>query len=133
MLNQIKRELQTNLWSISDILNNIHTTKSPCLNHFISHVKHDVDQSGAAEFTSSWRDNVTKSLIYLTEEEESAISQLGEILGRYSLDEQVIALEKVINTFENNYDSARELYQTKSKISLSIGASVGAIIIILLL
>ena len=133
MLNQIKRELQTNLWSVSDMLNNIHDIDCDCLNDFINHVKFEIEQNGAAEFSISWSTNAKQLLKYLSVEEEIPVLQLAEILGRYSLDEQVTALENVIHIFEISYESASETYRTNSKYSLYIGGSVGAIVTILLL
>ena len=133
MLNQIKRELQTNLWSVSDMLNNIHDIDCDCINAFINHVKFKIEQNGAAEFSMCWNESAKQSLKYLSAEEKMTILQLGEILGRYSLDEQVTALEKAIHIFEISYESASETYRTNSKYSLCIGVSVGAIVTILLL
>ena len=133
MLNQIKRELQTYLWSISDMMNHLLALKNIYFEQFIGSVNKEIIEKGAAEFPKKWKENVLQFFPILSKEEQVAIAQLGDVLGRYTLNEQITVLEKTICILEESLCSACDYYHSKSHYSLGIGTSVGLIVAILLL
>lgn len=132
LFHRIRQELKTNLWAIPELLCVLSDTCDPSLSIFLTSIREDVDLYGAAAFCSSWKKNLSPFANYFSAEETYLIEEIGNILGQYTLDEQMKTVDEVICALDHNYQNNVQKYQNSLKLNVACGSAVGIMITVLL-
>jgi len=132
-LKGVNNELRTNLSSISELLTISRTAYGESVQSLISCVLEDVNEQGAAAFKDSWKRNIRCYDKLLSIYEIELLSHLGDVLGRYILEEQVMAVDSVIYALEAGYQSELSECKASESFRVRLGVVVGAGLVILLI
>lgn len=100
---------------------------------FFSAVYDNLRHSEGAPFFRCWNDALEETLTYSGEKEKGYLRPLGNVLGCYDGDSQLSALERAIDQLGATLKEADESRKSKSKVYLTLGASAGLLLSILLL
>lgn len=84
------------------------------------------------EFRQNWRSAVENRLRRLQPEDRRTVMDLGDWLGRYTLQEQLTALERSCAALCDSRDHQRKKYTEERKLSYGLSAAVGIFLAIML-
>jgi len=92
-----------------------------------------LDSLGEEDFSTLWRKVSGTSLCLLEKKEFELFAQLGDVLGRYTLEEQCAAINHCLISFRRYAEKAQNEYPAAKKLSLGLSASAAVLLIIILL
>ena len=92
-----------------------------------------IEEEGPMAFSVGWKTGVAQNSGSLTVHEKNALERLGDVLGRYSIEEQLCAIDEVVDIFEQG--KAETLHKLRSVTRLYMGTSLSlsAMLVVLLL
>lgn len=129
----IHTEMKSNLSSVPDLMDHLRVKGGETTKSAYRSVYEKIATHGAALFQEDWCCIMMQYRIYLTSEEYGLLLNIGDILGKYILEEQLSALNNLIRLFEESFAKEKEIFPEKKKINLGIGTSLGIILVILLI
>ena len=123
----IRAELHTYGLSIPELMGRMQTSM------VFSTVGDIIEQYGAMAFSEGWKDCVTKFGEHLTPQERQATEGLGDILGRYALEEQVRAIDEAVELLlQGKMETVKRLREV-SRLYMGTSLSLSAMLVVLLL
>lgn len=103
------------------------------VNRFFTYINESLANLGEKRFSEIWETASIEHLSFIDEDCRDELIHLGDILGRYELNEQLNALNafkiRLLKTFENKLEN----YPARKKLSIGVSATVSALLIIVLL
>lgn len=87
---------------------------------------------GTLRFEQIWREGAKNALPQLSKEEQREFCELGTVLGRYAVEEQVAALERCRAYLDSRMEWVWTRYLAERKLAMALPLS-GALFIILVL
>ena len=129
----LHNELTSNLSSVPELIEFLsqkggHTTRPA----YIS-IHEELNMHAVALFHDDWCRSMKRYTKYLSSEEYNQLLTIGDILGKYILEEQLSAINNSICLFEESLSKEKSIYPEKKKLNLGIGTSLGMILVILLI
>ena len=100
---------------------------------FFSQVHKALDQLDEKEFSRIWADAAERNLKQLQSAEYQEVVELGQWLGKYTLDEQLIALERCASVLRQRRDRCCEVFAEERKMSYGISLALGCFLSMMLL
>lgn len=92
-----------------------------------------LDKLGDVPFAQLWQQSCRENLCCLPAELLENAGGLGLVLGRYETGEQLRAIDRLIIALENEQRSAASRLSTDRRLSLGLSATLGLMLVILLL
>ena len=92
-----------------------------------------MEEEGPMGFACGWRYCVEQYCVHLTEREQCAVAGLGEILGRYSLEEQLAFIHKTVAVIEEGKAETKNKLRTVSRLYMGTSLSLSLMLIVLLI
>ena len=123
----IKAELHTYGLSIPELMGRMQTSM------VFSTVGDIIEQYGAMAFSEGWKDCVTKFGEHLTPREHQSTAGLGDVLGRYSLEEQVSAIDEAVELLSQGKVETMMRLREVSRLYMGTSLSLSAMLVVLLL
>lgn len=96
---------------------------------FLSKIR--LDRLEEQSFAEQWESGVRKLL--QNREAQRVLAELGYILGQYLIEEQLTALESTVQRLKDIAQRQREELAQQKKLRLTLAASAGTVLVILLL
>lgn len=84
-------------------------------------------------FSGQWKSSVDQVAESLTEQEYRSVSGLGDILGRYSLEEQLASMDSVIVLLREGKMHTEHKLRSLSRLYLGTSLSLSGMLVVLLL
>jgi len=103
------------------------------LRQFFEHIDKSFDALGEKSFSDIWKEAAQEYLLFLDGECFEAFLHLGNVLGRYGLEDQLSALTVFKNRLTRELELSSEKYPEKRKLGFGLAASVSTLLIIVLL
>ena len=100
---------------------------------FLRTLDASLEKLGERSFCELWEAAANETLPLLTLEEREALNQCGKLLGRFSLEEQLAALDEMQRRFASALDREQQVYREDKKLRLWLPTAAGALLVILLL
>lgn len=126
-------ELTFRLPALPDLLSELsHRTAQPAAGTFAAAEK-GMARLGEQSLEEIWTNAVRKSPGALAEEDVVVLVRLGSVLGRCGAEDQKLAVESVRDTLADHAAQVREDLRSKGRAYVTLGASAGAMLTILLL
>ena len=98
-----------------------------------SSVRDSIEMDGAMAFAMGWKGCVAKCESCLTPQECQAVSALGDVLGRYAMEEQLSALDEVVEILQNGKEETKQRLQSVSRLYMGTSLCLSAMLVVLLL
>ena len=92
-----------------------------------------LDHLGEKDFSELWAESVKEKLDMLDTDERDAVSNLGRILGRYELEQQLMELDNCIEYLNRRISFSRSALPEKRRLGLGLACGAGALLVIVLL
>ena len=129
----IKAELQTSLMSLPELCTFIMRHVNGPASDFIEELGKSLEHLGEREFSVLWQSAAEDNLREITPAELDEIKNIGAVLGRCELSEQISALSAGLALLRKDLETARAEYPAESRLGLGIGASAAALLILCLI
>lgn len=129
----IHNEMRTNLSSVPDLMKFLCRKGGKITGEAYKKIYEMICAHGAAKFQDDWCSVMKSYSKYLSSDEYDHLTNIGNILGKYILEEQLSALSHLIELFEKSLSEEKLILSEKKRIDLGIGASLGIILVILLI
>ena len=124
---RMRSELSTYGISISDLMGLMKAEE------MFSMVAECLEKSGPMAFSDSWKSNMKSFGNALTVRELHALEGLGEILGRYALEEQIESLNAVLELLTEGMNETKHKLKSVSRLYVGTSLSLSAMLVVLLI
>ena len=108
-----------------------------CIEHTTSGlfaaISEHMDRNGAMSFSDGWKRYINEQAAFLPEQELSALLHLGDVLGKYTVEEQLSSIERVLDLLYLGIGETKSKLREVSRLYLGTGLSLSSILVILLL
>ena len=132
-LEAVRREMQYSLAPLGDLFRLGAAQTTGNVSAFFAEVAECTDDINGGGFKTNWVHMLGKHQLYLTEADLIVLRQLGVVLGRYDGDEQLRALEAVIDRLGDLCRLAEERSGRLGKVYTALGMVSGAFVFLLLI
>jgi stage III sporulation protein AB len=132
-LQVLQSEIQVNLTPVGDILAMLSDFGDRSSRWFFREVSEQFTTRGAPYLAQCWNDAVVRCCSELSEEEQRALCTLGEVLGRYGVEEECAAINRCISELNIGLAQLRQRYYADVKLYTGLGLTAGCILAIVLL
>ncbi len=130
-LRRMRSELATYGTSIPELMRALRESeKNTNLFEFVSNY---IEENGPMAFCDIWKTYVKAESDYMTERENTAVLGLGDILGRYTIHEQLAAIDEVIEVLKEGKAETKMKLKEVAKLYLGTGLSLSSMLVVLLL
>lgn len=126
-------EIRVNLTPLGELIEGLADPADPYAGAFFENVFSALRRQGAPYFSRCWRDAATACCSCLRAEEQTALCELGEVLGRYDTPEECAAIDRCVQTLKSAYDALRMRYSTDARLYTGLGLAAGCILAIVFL
>ena len=126
-------EIQVNLTPIGEILEMLSAFGAPCSRRFFQEVSDQFTAQGAPYLEQCWNTAVDRCCAGLSDEEQRAMRTLGEVLGRYGVDEECAAISRCVSELNTVHTQLRRRYSADVRLYTGLGLTAGCILAIVLL
>ena len=133
VLLRMSAELRMNLLSIPDLIEIVSSACGAAVHPILTAVEQDYNLNGPVCFRESWCYHVKEKGSLLTLEEQESLCNLGTVLGQFSLEDELAALEQAAACLQLGYTETREKYTALRRVAMNFGGVIGLIIVIALL
>ena len=130
-LNRMKSELSTYGTSIPLLMNHLRAIENSC--KLFAYVSDAIEQNGPMCFSSAWHTYITEHGKFLNNTECETMCTLGEVLGRYSLEEQIASIDRSIELLASGAQVTRVKLQELSRIYIGTSLCLSTMLVVLLL
>ncbi len=131
VLVHMKGELRSQLSDLPTLLeHSLHECSGDVLSA-LSEVLETITAHGTAHFSSCWNERVSHHCYILTPTEQTALCELGKVLGNYLLEDELEAIERACVMLSAGRKSCKEMVKERSKLYLSTATAVGLIAIVM--
>lgn len=100
---------------------------------FIDKLYEELKSLNERTFSQIWSECVNNCLMHLSDEQKSALKELGSTLGRYDAELQAQALDRCMASLSNDYSRLYVELSSKRKMYIGAGTCMGLILSIILL
>lgn len=128
-----ERELAFRLTPMPELLSELSRRAQPPVNGFFSHCLADLDQLGEQSLGELWDAALVLCPMDLAAEDRTALSELGQVLGRYDGDGQREAIALTRAVLEHNLSAAEADRDGRGRLYGALGLTAGGFFVILLL
>ena len=125
--NRMKAELHTYGMSIPELMEQMRE------HQLFGAIRPRLEQEGAMAFSQIWLDCMERYHERLTAQEYRMVSELGDTLGRYALEEQLASLEAAIVFLTAGKNETKDRLRAVSKLYMGTSMSLAAMLVVLLL
>lgn len=133
VLLRMNAELRLNLLPIPDLIEIVSATCGGEVRPVFTAVHNDYLVHGPNEFQNSWYNSIKQNCPLLTLEEQECLCSVGAILGQFSLDDELAALDDAAVCLQLGYSETRSKYLSSRKLFMGCGSVTGLMIAIALL
>lgn len=91
-----------------------------------------LDHLGEESFSSIWQSELPRCCGMLRQEEQEELASLGMLLGRFSLDEQLLAIEHCVRNLSGKREALERSAPSFRRLALGLCVSSGALLVIIL-
>lgn len=127
---QIKTEIGSRLTALPELLAGLKRDR-PELSGFFTQIESQWNRDDYLGFSEAWREALEE--LDLTLEDKLLLAEIGNALGRYDADTQVVVLERTLNALRQQRDNAHELRRKNTKLYRVLGLVSGVIAVILII
>lgn len=127
ILEKLHSELCTSAPALPQLMERV-GTEHPIVGSIVS----EMQENGPISFYDAWHKSIDRE-VYLTEEERNSLHGLGDVLGRYVLEEQLTAIARTLEVLREGYLSAKLQLAEVSRLYIGTGLSLSAMLVIILL
>lgn len=129
----IEWELKTNLTPLDELIQTLSGERSAGnAKVFFKNLGERLNRQGMVTFPQCWCAEVRVLKDSLTGEEQDALLTLGDVLGRYGVEEMCCAMDRCIQVLERGYESTRCQAKERSRLSWGLGLAAGGTLAIVL-
>ena len=132
-LDRMYAELSSALTPLPGVIAQAAVPGSGPASSFFFQLLHGFESLDERDFRQIWEEAAKKHLKELRAEDLSALVELGSWLGRYTLEEQLAALDRCRQSLRESCNSRRASYQSERKLSYGLSFVAGCFLTILLL
>lgn len=129
----VHNELRSNLSSVPDLMDFLRRNGGESTREVYAIIFEMINTHGTALFHDDWCSGMKRYSRYLSSEEYDLLINVGNMLGRYILEEQLSALNHLIESFEESLSTEKLIFSEKNRLDIGIGTSLGIILVILLI
>lgn len=133
MLSLIRSELSTSSADISIILKNICGRLSTPAHGFALLLTKEMDMLGQIPFQDIWDKALVQCFAILGQYEKNIIKELGGIIGKYELEQQLEALDCAVSRLSDEEKCCYEQLKPRQKLSFGLSGAMGLMLIIVLI
>ena len=130
-LNRLKSELSTYGTSIPQSMRNLSLENKRA--SLFGAVSEHIELYGAMAFSEGWKSYIVKHRGMMGEQAYCAVIDLADVLGRYSIEEQLAAIERALCSISLGQDETKKKLQRVSKLYLGTSISLSLMLVVLLL
>ena len=99
---------------------------------FYTRLAGKLDSIGEVDFSALWASSL-ECLTPLSRDELSALRALGDVLGRYELQEQLESIDICIDTLSRSLRALQAQYPDGRRLALGLSAAAGILVLIVLI
>jgi len=132
-LQTMDRELSFRLTPIPELFTLLAKTAEPPASDFFQCCAEGVTGEAPRLITSLWEQAIDKTLPELNKEDRRILLPLGNVLGRYSAEDQRAAISEAVSDLERAACQSEEIHIRKGRIYSILGLVSGTFFVILLL
>lgn len=132
-LRMMANEIQVNLTPIDEILFLLSDVNNKYAGQFFFEVATLLSERGAPYLKICWDAAIDRCCGCLSQQEQSALRTLGNVLGRYDVAEECTAIDHCISELNIGYQTLRQRYSTDARLYAGLGLTAGCILAITLL
>lgn len=103
------------------------------LSEFIASLRNSISELGERRFCSIWCDCVTEELKLLPEKSKCALLSLGNCLGKHDSEIQKLAIERCMQTIQDEYSEKEKALKNNEKMYIGLGGCAGIILALMLI
>ena len=133
MLETMQRELDSRLTPLPELFRLLKEKDLGAASFFSGKILEQTERIGRTDFSLLWKECAARSFITLTEQEQSELQRIGEILGKLPADEQIRALKQCHDFLRNELETAFSEYPQSSRLAIGLALSAGAMLMIVLM
>ena len=128
----IRGELETRLASIPELTARLKKSSAGTTLEFLKRLESSMPELGEKTFPQLWSETVLSTYTHLRRDELEDLCRLGNVLGRYSLDNQVEALMKCAHRFSEAEKQYAQRMPENRRLGVSIVCTCCILLIIVL-
>lgn len=132
-LESVKRELSASADRLERMLLTAAESTRGRARDFFLFCRDELGRDGDRAFASVWTEGLSSGALRLEPRDAAELQALGSVLGRYDAADQIAALERAVGRLDTRLTEANEQKETLGKVYGTLGVSVGAALVILLI
>lgn len=129
----IRSEINVNLAPIGEIIHRLSQSPVQFTSQLFSSMLALLDIRGAPYFPECWRIAISEHCSALTDNERSALYELGEMLGHYGVMEECAVIDRCAAELTAGHRNAMTRYTLDSRVYTGLSLAAGSILAIVLL
>lgn len=133
LLRLMKGELELRLTPLPELMRIARDSLGEPAAAFAADVESGLAALGERDFSDIWAGSAQKNFTHLEHGEAEELEKLGGVLGRYSADVQLEAIEKLAGVLEDRKRLCREAMPEKSRAAAGIVMAGCALLLIVLI
>ena len=130
-LKAMKAELSAQGLSIPKLMDVLSEGNSS--HHIFAYLSSYIAEHGVMEFSVGWRSYIMSESSIIEEDELRSLMSVGDMLGKYTLEDQISEIEHCIEILERGIENTRQKQKEITKLYLGTSLSLSLMLIIALL
>ena len=130
-LELMEGELKTNAQPLPELFLLLSRRTGDPASAFFEVLMNQLPAIGERSFPELWGQAAAETLTPLGREDMETLLQLGQVLGRYELSQQLNAVHICENTLRKSLNMAREAYPGEHRLGMGLGLSAGILFLIM--
>ena len=132
-LERMRVDMRANVPTMPQLINDLLESAHGVSKLFFQGLRDAMDDRGAMSFYDEWKHLTQELLWMLSDAERAEMMTLGDMLGCYSAEDQIVAMERTISVLQAGALIIKKFIREKMKLYVGTSVSVGMIVVIVLL
>lgn len=128
----IRSELLGRLSPVKELTALAARASEGAVSEFFTAVSEKIDTLDRQSFSEVWSKEAER-LAFLSAEERGELLEFGASVGRYGLEDRVLACDRYLSVTERRIEELSRAYPERRKLTLSMSAAAGAFLCLLLI
>lgn len=130
-LRYISAEIGTRLCPLPELIAEL-AGRGGAAGEFYTRLAERLDSIGEVDFSALWASSL-ECLTPLNRDEHSALRALGDVLGRYELQEQLESIDICLDSLSRSLRGLQAQYPERRRLVLGLSAAAGILVLIVLI
>ena len=132
-LMKLHRELHTNAAPLPQLFSQLDISESSWAFALFEKIKGSLYTQQSISFRDAWKEHISKDELLFIAEERQCILMLGETLGKYTLEDELQAIENAASKLQEGIQTTKQKIQEIAKLSMGCSAAIGIMLILVLI